>query len=339
MPRLVDLIRRGKMHPPPGYTQGEAAVTKMHRDSRNMLAHAQIFSIDNVAEYFYAGNDQEIWHEREDFPNVAPPFPVFWMEWKRPSVIVSKVHGLTKTDGQADVTGVLMRVAKVESQNEAVNLLRHWFRNYGPIAAEARLESSIQFLTRDRSAPPRWVFHASVFIQDSRLYADGLPIGPTFEYMNTIDAEGRLTGGPSMLIPIPQEIVDEHGGHHYSGTMFPVFMALSLLHCKNVHTQDHVTPAKLARSIEKKHGVPPVSYKTLAIEPMTRQIVKPKNGGDTGRQMGLHIMRGGFRTYTEERPLFGKHAGTWWWDSFLRGDAKAGVVEKDYQVQAPRGQL
>jgi hypothetical protein len=35
-------------------------------------------------------------------------------------------------------------------------------------------------------------------------------------------------------------------------------------------------------------------------------------------------------TYHPERPLFGKHVGTFWVPEHRRGDARNGIVVKDY---------
>jgi hypothetical protein len=40
----------------------------------------EIFYIQNVADYVFSGT-QERWEIAKDFPNIAPPFPVFWMEY------------------------------------------------------------------------------------------------------------------------------------------------------------------------------------------------------------------------------------------------------------------
>jgi hypothetical protein len=47
----------------------------------------------------------------------------------------------------------------------------------------------------------------------------------------------------------------------------------------------------------------------------------------------LHICRGHLRTYTEEKPLFGKVIGTFFIPAHLRGDEKVGTVVKDYQLE------
>lgn len=72
------------------------------KEFRQLIAETemQIFCIDNVAEYLYAQTAQEEWHPKEDFPCLAPPFRTFWMEYGRPSKIVSSLFG---TRGNQDL--------------------------------------------------------------------------------------------------------------------------------------------------------------------------------------------------------------------------------------------
>jgi hypothetical protein len=49
----------------------------------------------------------------------------------------------------------------------------------------------------------------------------------------------------------------------------------------------------------------------------------------------LHVCRGHFARYTEERPLFGRVAGTFWRPMHLRGSASEGLVLKDDTVLSP----
>lgn len=46
--------------------------------------------------------------------------------------------------------------------------------------------------------------------------------------------------------------------------------------------------------------------------------------------IGLHYVRGHFKTFTPERPLLGRATGTFYWPPMLRGDAKRGVIGKTY---------
>jgi hypothetical protein len=81
----------------------------VHRDDmRTMLTGAQMFSADNVAEYFYAVNSKEFWDSRYDFPCLAPPFLRMFIEWNRPSCIYSNEKGRSSSAHLASKTGVLL---------------------------------------------------------------------------------------------------------------------------------------------------------------------------------------------------------------------------------------
>jgi len=52
-------------------------------DEQDLLSNmdeAEIFNVQNVADYVTSGIKQE-WEIPFDFPNLAPPFPFFWMEY------------------------------------------------------------------------------------------------------------------------------------------------------------------------------------------------------------------------------------------------------------------
>lgn len=49
-----------------------------------------IFKVDNVAKYYWQ-SQKDNW-KITDYPNLAPPFPGFWMEYKLPKTIHSEGH-------------------------------------------------------------------------------------------------------------------------------------------------------------------------------------------------------------------------------------------------------
>ena len=51
-----------------------------------------------------------------------------------------------------------------------------------------------------------------------------------------------------------------------------------------------------------------------------------------GIKRALHICRAHFAHYTEEHPLFGKYAGTFYKPMHVRGHLKEGMVIKDYDI-------
>ena len=116
-----------------------------------------------------------------------------------------------------------------------------------------------------------------------------------------------------------------------------ITFALALLNCKNVHAREQPCPPKLAKRYEERHGHKRPRYYVLDIEPM-RQKFRDANGGRDGISLAkaLHICRGHFKNY-DERPMFGKLKGTYWWQPHVRGTAEAGVVDKDYRIKLPNG--
>lgn len=52
----------------------------------------------------------------------------------------------------------------------------------------------------------------------------------------------------------------------------------------------------------------------------------------TGLKRALHICRGHFAHYGDDKPLFGKYTGTFWRPMHARGKVEQGVVVKDYKI-------
>lgn len=112
-----------------------------------------------------------------------------------------------------------------------------------------------------------------------------------------------------------------------------VLRAMSLLSCKNVHTVERPCDPKLVKRYEQRHGHKRPRYYVLDIEPM-KQKFRDANGGNDGIALAkaLHICRGHFKNF-DEKPLFGKLKGTYWWAPSVRGSAEAGIVDKDYKIK------
>lgn len=107
--------------------------------------------------------------------------------------------------------------------------------------------------------------------------------------------------------------------------------AICFMHAKNAMIEEVAIPEKLNRAALKKYEQPLMRYHMLKIKPMTR--AHKDDAGGTHASPSLHIRRGHWRTYTEDRPLFGKVAGTFWFDQAIVGNEKRGVVMKDYEVE------
>ena len=106
-------------------------------------------------------------------------------------------------------------------------------------------------------------------------------------------------------------------------------MVVSMVNCSNVGLDDETPsyPRPARRRLARK-GKPLVTFKRLHIKPHKSHAPSGEHG-EGG--VAVHIVRGHFKTYTEERPLFGKRTGTYWWQPMLRGTENRFVL-KDYEV-------
>ncbi|MCB8988832.1 MAG: hypothetical protein H6661_13915 [Ardenticatenaceae bacterium] len=113
-----------------------------------------------------------------------------------------------------------------------------------------------------------------------------------------------------------------------------VLKALSVLHQRTV--VEHVTHTRQQRrQHQRRHKAELADYYLLTVKPSQHaermadvaQPVAPVNRRE-------HIVRGHFRYYTEERPLFGRYSGMVWIAEHQRGDPDAGSIHKDYLVDS-----
>lgn len=109
-------------------------------------------------------------------------------------------------------------------------------------------------------------------------------------------------------------------------------------HCKNVSIVEQL-PSRQERRQAQKRGYTPVRYRTVVIDP-TKQRSTNENplpaASEDKPHRRIHLARGHFAHYTEDKPLFGKYTGTFWRPAHVRGSAEVGTVYKDYKVKPPK---
>jgi hypothetical protein len=134
------------------------------------------------------------------------------------------------------------------------------------------------------------------------------------------------------------DTLDEETKNHLEYLLFSVgsttCLVLNLLSCKNIATKVVKPPKRLNERRLKRHRLPLYDYRVLQIAP-TKQI-SPR--GETLPSQNLwenrvHLCRGHFKTYDKDSPLFGRLTGRFWWQPQVRGNARKGIIHKDYQVK------
>ena len=265
----------------------------------------QVIHADNVAEFFYLGDEKADWAYRE-FPNLAPPFDHFWIEYPLPEQL--NVNGRLHPSGLAG----LGRIGFEWRAIDAASFRQQYRSEYG-------LDTVVQ-------APhARWILAANVFIRQATV---GLLIA--------VDGEGRgihAASGDNLLLIVPPGLEPWATAlsQHFVTIVGPVFLTLSLMHCRNVERVPKIASPKRSRGAYRNQSR--FTYHTLNIAPM-RQVLETEGQSETlGMQRALHICRGHFATYAD-RPLFGKYRGTFWVPMHVRGVVEAGRTAKDYSVKA-----
>ncbi len=117
------------------------------------------------------------------------------------------------------------------------------------------------------------------------------------------------------------------------GSALTIMLFFMLLHCKNITVTKNHFDLKLIKHQKKNNKPYFEKYYTLAIKPMTKILNEEGSINTQGLNRALHICRGHFKTFTSEHLLFGKHEGTYWWESQIRGNEKIGTIVKDYKIK------
>lgn len=271
--------------------------------AKEFLDQSEIFNIDNVAKYLIETSSQENWDLSVDFPNIAPPFDNFFMEYTIPPKINNEG---TVTDHP--LAGTQVGLLFISNSEKPPSL-----------------------------SPLRWVYNVSIFHKNKQFFVQ-LP----FVAIGFVDNSGKALSYSKEFnkYTIIQYASNEdakifnvnHVVDIFQGYAFPAFLAISFLHCKNV-TIINNQPIHGKRDRHKKRSL--VTYKTLEIEPMKQILRTEGRSEETGLKLALHICRGHFKDYREGRGLFGRYKDIYWWDSQVRGNLSEGIVDKDYQINAP----
>ena len=81
------------------------------------------------------------------------------------------------------------------------------------------------------------------------------------------------------------------------------------------------------------YGFTPTDYWVLKVKKYTPQTIEEVGRGEKGKRPHReHQVRGHFRYYTDERPLFGRYSGMIWVPDHERGNDDVGHIRKDYEV-------
>ena len=291
-----------------------------------LLTMAMPVKVQPIADYIYKGTEQEYWQLGVDFPNLAPVWPITFFQWIHPT--------------ESHSNGKILRSPYPDIKLE-IGVL-------GIAADLSHAQKMPEDFIQHRPPTARWFTEYTLFYRDKGapnfLYVTlGFFVGPGGEFTPTDPVSYELTKKDrfrvSKLSVWPLGELDERNPYRndpysaeYLSTMYPAFLAVSFMHCRNVILPREDTPPKVYAKRILNRGWSPKFWHTINIQPMQR-VLKEEGRAETvgGRRAILHC-RGHFKHFGEQygtKKLFGKYEGMWFWPSRQ-------IANIDYQVKAPK---
>jgi hypothetical protein len=267
---------------------------------------SEIFDVSNVAEYMDAS--EKIW-DMKDFI-LLPPYNRMWMEYRYNQDILSDSICCGAYIEAVDFVNSSMYISSLLEKHKIT--IPYYSGKYN-------IWSIIMIYPFENEYIPVTAYMMVVEKQSKKL-------------ANMYDISGLIDG-----------IYVKDIGEKLPESMLPFLLSITLLNCKNVSTERHTPTPKWKKICTKKHGIPPVVFKTLKVD-MFRSVKKtdrkPEDNLGLRRKLHAvrgHLIRGHIRTYTKEKPLFGKVVGSffvegYWKNSHHRGNMEEGMVIKDYKL-------
>jgi hypothetical protein len=241
-----------------------------------------------------------------DFPNVAPPFPDMLFCSTISSDTFEVNEGLLMEGHIIDSIDHLKEVVRYMGFSEDTVQIGYWVLAF---------EHFNEIVFRD----DEYIGYAT-----SSILTDVL-VGPDG---TCLDITIKIRKG----VPWSKDLQKKARIQGMNKTCVALF-ALSFLHCKNVAlSHKEKKDREFFKRETKEVDALSIRCHTIDITPMKTILRNEGKSESTGLKKALHICRGHFATYTEDKKLFGKVAGTFWIPQHVRGHQSVGTVEKDYRI-------
>lgn len=256
----------------------------------------------------------------EEFPCLAPRFPVMWIEY--PSWSGKERRGILVIDS----TEVIPDMVGDTKTNESLLAVHQ-----GAIddARKNGYEGEL-----------RWTLTAFPNVDDGKKVH-----GPLGGMMFVLDPSGRVQGNrwiwfDTKTAKTLEDKIGEGVDHWLLAATMPALFTLSLMHCKNMTTETITPPPKVSKKWQRHHGRPLTRYQVLKLElpgkPSSSSWQNSGRGG--GFSTAVHMVGGHFSHYGDCCPgahdphgkLFGRLEGIYWMPLHLRGRAELGTIKTDY---------
>jgi hypothetical protein len=295
---------------------------------RLYMGNATVSLVDNVADYYSNFGKPEDNKTEHYFPNIAPPWPIMWFEFRFPKEVLQQKGFIGETDIKR--IGLLLIYQQTPNLDQLLNMIGHQL-----LADGFRKEDTLG----------KWLYVGFLFYEvepstDRPFSIIASPycfagfVGKDGQHLRSPDGKLILIKGIKELGDAAMESLYEVDKVTFNLTIPIVFLSLSFTHCKNVTLSTETPSLKIQKKREEKGKYPLFKYHLLNIDPMKKILSTEGQIKSQGVKKALHICRGHFKDFSKGMGLFGKHKGLYWWDMTVKG-TQPRLVFKDYQVSTP----
>lgn len=287
---------------------------------RPCVENAVVVDVENMVDIARQRMDDGIAYDAETFPDFRLPYPDMWFEYRRPLRLVSTGPNHV---GNLEAVGVLARC--VEHSKNVNRLVKEHLSEKGGLL---HLDFTVFMKSSGKLFGPTFAVASSVTHEGVIDHSCVLNYGDRRYYGNEKLAS---VDGLTLVSMKPATHINSNTRQAVGALVLPAFLAIQFMNCKNVIQEDREPPQTINERHRRDHP-PLVKYKVLRID-----RGKHGGGGHSGdiknpESMPYHICRGHFKRFTAEKPLLGKHVGTYWWEAQARGRKERGEVIKDYEI-------
>ncbi|AIM50387.1 hypothetical protein PBI_OMNICRON_54 [Mycobacterium phage Omnicron] len=262
-----------------------------------VLEGVTFFDVQEAADIYWSGR-KDIYNKSNDIGVLSLPFDSVWLEWEIPNDAI--------IDGNPahDLSG--LRFAA---------FLSRW--KYARTHSESPMVPGMGW--------------DCVLLAEGR---DGSIFVPPIVQRVNVNDDGRYVDDNYVYGPDINTAVAHKHSKLMGMCVLPAWLALGLINCRNVTTSESGQIGIKRSGREKRHKMPArtIRYQTIVL-PGGGSVPDGTSGARRSRASALHRVRGHFKTYTKEKPLMGRHVGTYWWGWQVRGSSESGVVVSDYRLK------
>jgi hypothetical protein len=312
-----------------------------HRRSIMRMLHigdTQVIVADNIERYYIEHKIGLEVHDLGDpkfFPCVTPPFPRMFIEF---NVSKPEESETTWIDSKQKQTEVSMLGVFFDTTQDAEDIKK--FCEVYLSAGDSDLTDEENEIERQKLLNCTWLVRVNFIVQEKGKGLRDVDCERFLALDETGKCVGLYTNYSSQVLMRTRMLGVSL--HEYIGTISALLhvplLTIAFMHCKNIEMIDapmgEYEPPKWCRRMK----VGEVQYKTLRIEPVRKILEGEGNIGHNGIKKALHICRGHFAEYTKEKPLFGRVVGRVFRPAHVRGTLEQGRVEKNYEVEPPKGE-